>query len=366
MAEALALAARIPRRPWPNPPVGAVVVRDGVVVGRGAHHGAGTEHAEIVALREAGDAARGATLYCTLEPCNHQGRMPPCAPAVVRAGIGRAVIAIADANPKVCGGGTQRLQEAGIDVRVGVMAAEALDLVWPFVATRAFERPFVLLKTATTIDGFFAPPSSARRPDEPFYLTGGESRRDVHRLRRWCDAVIVGERTMAEDRPQLDGRLAGEDAPCPAADPMPGYVDTDLSLVAGWSRPHWVFVGASARDSTEAAGTWRSIVRCDERDGHVDLASLLARFVECGGRVLMVEGGPTLAAAFLRAGLVDRWIAYTAPVVLGGGVRWPDFPTDLQFHLTRAEQLGTDAKAVWDRLPFGATLRALAGPEGVA
>ena len=157
MSEALRLAALVEHRPWPNPPVGAIVVRDGEVVGRGAHQGPGTAHAEVLALREAGARARGATLYCTLEPCNHQGRTPPCTPAVVASGVSRVVVAMRDPNPKVAGGGLERLLDAGIGITLGVCADDALELVWPFVATGAFRRPFVWLKTATSLDGRFAP-----------------------------------------------------------------------------------------------------------------------------------------------------------------------------------------------------------------
>ncbi|MBK7702971.1 MAG: bifunctional diaminohydroxyphosphoribosylaminopyrimidine deaminase/5-amino-6-(5-phosphoribosylamino)uracil reductase RibD [bacterium] len=160
MAEAHRVAQRLPRRPWPNPPVGAVVVRDGEIVGRGAHHGPGADHAEIVALRESGDAARGATLYVTLEPCNHQGRTPPCAPRVAGSGVVRVVVGARDPNPQVAGGGLDLLRAAGIDVTLGVLGRGCLELIWPYVVTEAFSRPFVTLKTATTLDGRFAPPGA--------------------------------------------------------------------------------------------------------------------------------------------------------------------------------------------------------------
>jgi diaminohydroxyphosphoribosylaminopyrimidine deaminase / 5-amino-6-(5-phosphoribosylamino)uracil reductase len=367
MAEALRLAARIPRRPWPNPPVGAVVVRSGQVVGRGAHHGAGTGHAEVVALREAGDLARGATLYCTLEPCNHHGRTPPCAPAVVAAGISTAVVAMADPNPGVCGGGLQVLRDSGVETRVGTLADDALDLIWPFVATRAFARPFVVLKTATSLDGFFAPPSHSRKPGEPFYLTGPAARHDVHRLRRWCDVVLVGSRTMVADAPRLDGRLAEPGDPCPAEDPVPAYVDTALELGAAWPRPHWVFAGRQAAAGPRAAAIERqcgAVVACDEREGRVDPRDLVARFAERGGHVLLVEGGPTLAASLLREGLVDRWVSYVAPALLGAGVHWPQADAKASFSLTRVSRVGDDLKAVLDRTPFHVALSAVAGQQG--
>ncbi len=367
MAEALRLAARIPVRPWPNPPVGAVLVRDGRVVGRGAHHGPGTDHAEVVALREAGTLARGATLYCTLEPCNHDGRTPPCAPLVAASGVARLVAAIRDPNPGVTGGGLARVRQAGVEVTLGVMAEEALESVWPFVCTGAFARPFVLLKTAVSLDGHFAPPAGQRTADEPAYLTGPAARREVHVLRRWSDVVVVGERTMAADRPILDGRLAGDGDVCPGLDPLPAYVDTDLSLQRGWPRPFWVFVGADRAAGPAGHGIERhggTVVPCAVRDGHVAPESLVAEFGRRGGHCLMVEGGPRLAAAFLDAGVVDRWVCYVAPVVLGDGPTWPERESRRAFHLTRAGAVGPDARLVFDREPFHATLADLVTSRG--
>jgi diaminohydroxyphosphoribosylaminopyrimidine deaminase / 5-amino-6-(5-phosphoribosylamino)uracil reductase len=366
MAEALALAARVPRRPWPNPPVGAVLVRNGEVVGRGSHHGAGTDHAEVAALREAGGRARGATLYCTLEPCNHDGRTPPCAPAVAAAGVSRAVVAMADPNPTVCGGGLRRLRDNGLDTRNGVLADQALELLWPFVATRAFERPFVVLKTAASLDGFLAPLPDRGDAGQPFYLTGHVARRDVHRMRRWCDVILVGERTMAADSPRLDGRLVEPGDACPAADPIPAYVDSDLSLCRGWPRAHLVFAGAAATRSRRAVveDLGATVVACEERNGRVDPRSLVARARDLGAHVVLVEGGPTLAASFLEHDLVDRWVSYVAPVVLGAGVRWPDGGAHVSFHLTRVERMGPDVKAVFDRTSFDDTLAAVSGAAG--
>ena len=242
MIEALRLAARLPGRPWPNPPVGAVVVRDGEIVGRGAHQGAGTAHAERVALAEAGDRARGATLYVTLEPCNHRGRTEACAPLVTDSGVARLVVGVADPNPGVPGGGLATAAAAAIAVEVGVCGRECLEMIWPFAASEAFARPFVLPKTAVSLDGRFAPPPARDLDGAPFYLTGEAARADVHRLRRWCDVVLVGEGTARADRPRLDGRLAGDD--CPAADPLAGWVDSDLSLdVDGGRAPDLICAG---------------------------------------------------------------------------------------------------------------------------
>jgi diaminohydroxyphosphoribosylaminopyrimidine deaminase/5-amino-6-(5-phosphoribosylamino)uracil reductase len=370
MAEALCLAARIPVRPWPNPPVGALVVRDGRVVGRGAHYGPGRTHAEITALAEAGPLAAGATLYCTLEPCNHVGRTAPCTPVVVGSGIRRVVVAIRDPNPKVTGGGLEAIDDAGIDLTIGVLADAALELIWPFAVTRGFERPFVLLKTAASLDGRFAPPpGDTLTVGEPVYLTGGEARRDVHRQRRWADIVLVGEGTLAADHPRLDGRLAC-DGDCPLAEPTPGYVDTDLSYGGAWPADRaFLFVGrqragAQARERAERAGMM--LVTCDEQDAHVAPASLIDAIGKGLGCVVLLEGGPTLASAFLQSGLVDRWVHYIAPLVLGDGPSWPSWDhaeavgEGSRFHLTRAERLGPDAKMVFDRQDFDRMLQGVA------
>ena len=369
MAEALRLAARIPARPWPNPPVGALVVRDGRVVGRGAHCGAGHAHAEVVALEEAGALAAGATIYCTLEPCNHAGRTPPCAPVVVRSGVRRVVVAIGDPNPAVAGGGFEAIRGAAIDLTIGVLGDAALELIWPFAATRAFERPFVVLKTASSLDGRFAPAGrDASTLGTPAYLTGGEARRDVHLQRRWADVVLVGEGTVAADHPRLNGRLAG-DGECPSADPTPGYVDTDLSFAGAWPADQAVvFVGrqrasAVARERAQRAGL--TVMACDEREGHVAPESAVGAIGRGLGCVVLLEGGPTLAGAFLRAGLVDRWVQYIAPLVLGDGPSWPSWNQaqvagdGSRFHLTRVERLGPDAKIVFDRVDFDDMLRGL-------
>ena len=379
MAQALRLAARVDRRPWPNPPVGALVVRRGEVVGRGAHQGAGTLHAEIVALREAGERARGATLYCTLEPCNHQGRMPPCAPAVAASGIARLVIAVRDPNPLVAGGGLEVALGAGITVTLGVGADEALDMMWPFVATCAFRRPFVWLKTATSIDGRFAPAARAGR--SPVYLTSDASRHEVHVLRRWSDVVLVGSRTVDADRPRLDTRLVTNEDSCPALDPSPAVATSRTELEEGrwWARPHIVFAGSRGRAqaATAAPATGATVVACEDCEDGVAPASMVAGLKALGVYTLLVEGGPRLAASFLAAGLVDRWIAYTAPMVLGSGPGWPDYsPPSEGLTLTRVTRCGSDVKAVWDRVPFEATrdrltsesagTHAVAAPPGVA
>jgi len=368
LAEALELAACVPERTWPNPPVGAVVVRDGKIVGRGAHRGAGSPHAEQVALADAGPRAQGATLYCTLEPCNHAGHTPPCAPAVAASGVRRVVIGVADPNPRVAGGGIGVLREAGLEVHLGVLARQTLELIWPFVATDAFARPYVELKTASSLDDRFAPPRPKDAAAGPIYLTGEAARHDVHVRRRWVDLVLVGKRTAQLDRPQLDGRLAGDSDRCPGAEPAAGYVDTGLSYTGGLARPGYlVFTGQrepAATERIEASGG--RVIVCDERNGRVDPRSLLAQAHELQIHTIMVEGGPCLAASFLAAGCVDRWVRYVAPSVCGGGASWPDSfgpiaDTADRFHATGAELIGDDLRLIHDRRDFVSTLERIAG-----
>ena len=364
MAEAVSLARGVRSRTWPNPPVGAVVVRDGSVVGRGAHEGPGRPHAEPMALAEAGKKARCATLYVTLEPCNHQGRTPPCAPAVAASGVSRVVVAMRDPNPTVIGGGCRYLRDRGLDVSCGVLADEALDLIWPFVTTDNFTHAYVELKTALSLDGRFAPPAESRRQAAPVFLTGQAARSDVHCRRRRVDLVLVGEGTVRADNPRLDGRLAADCVEVPTDEPVAGYVDTDLSWTGGFQRDRYlVFAGEGSRESANRAkieADGGKILFCREKAGKVDPVGLCEAAVCEDHLTIMVEGGPHLAASFLRADLVDRWVRYLAPTVLNDGVGWPEgmghdgTPND--FSLTRHMQVGDDLQVIHDRRNFADVL----------
>lgn len=365
MSAALSQAQRLETRTWPNPPVGAVVVKDGIIVGRGCHLGPGSLHAEPAALADAGEKARGGTLYVTLEPCNHTGRTPPCTQAVIESGVARVVIGIRDPNPSVKGGGARFLRERGIEVEIGVLPESCLEMIWPFVTTDNFSRVYVELKTATSLDGRFAPGPSLDTQGKPFYLTGEAARCDVHRRRRRVDLVLVGEGTVAADRPRLDGRLACEDHDIPQVDPMPGYLDTDLSWQGGFARDKYVvFAGESARESSVRHTIEKDggqILFCRENQGRVDPRSLLHVAADNDLLTMMVEGGPTLAGSLLGAGLVDRWVSYMAPVVLGQGITWNQEFTggnlpDHSLSLTRLDQLDKDLLFIHDRKNFAGTL----------
>lgn len=286
LRRALDLATRSPS-PDPNPRVGALLVRDGELLGEGWHHGAGTPHAEVEALRAAG-GARGATAYVSLEPCNHTGRTAPCAQALLQAGVTRVVFAQPDPNP-VAAGGAETLRAGGVEVLGGLLAARAEELnqAWSFAARHG--RPRVTWKYAATLDGRSAAADGSSR-----WITGPEARADVHRLRAQCGAVLVGTGTALADDPQLGVRTD----PPPARQP--------LRVVAGLRE-----LPASARLFDQSAETL--LVR--SHDPHEVLAAIAAR----GVHEVWLEGGPRLAAAFLSAGLVDRVIAYLAPALLGAG-----------------------------------------------
>ncbi|GAA2478344.1 bifunctional diaminohydroxyphosphoribosylaminopyrimidine deaminase/5-amino-6-(5-phosphoribosylamino)uracil reductase RibD [Terrabacter carboxydivorans] len=290
MRRALQLAAAGPW-PDPNPRVGCVLVApDGTVVGEGFHHGAGTPHAEIEALREAGDAARGATAYVTLEPCSHTGRTGPCADALVEAGVARVVFAQSDPNPDAAGG-AERLHAAGVHVTGGVLADEAAAVNERWARTVELGRPLVTWKLASTLDG-----RSAAADGSSQWITGEAARADVHLLRATRDAVLVGTGTVLADDPRLTVRMPGGEL----APDQPLRAVMGLREVPPVARLH------------DAPG---SVVHLATRDPREALDLLWHR----GVRDVWLEGGPTLAAAVLRAGLVDDVYAYVAPALLGAG-----------------------------------------------
>jgi len=361
MAEARDLAVRIPGRPWPNPPVGAVIVKDSQIIGRGMHHGAGTAHAERVALAETGASARGATLYCTLEPCNHHGRTGPCTEAILEAGIGRVVYAVADPNPQAAGGAA-RLREAGVEVVGGVLTEPCLDLIWPFICTDQFTRPYVELKTATSLDGRFAGPADPA--GRPGYLTSEAARRDVHARRRWVDLVLVGSGTARHDHPRLDVRLADQPGDGPNAAPAAGVVAADGGRDAPLNRDRWLVFHADRNAGALPADAEGIPVAVDGR-GRLDCVDLLQACGARGLQAVMLEGGPNLASSFLAAGLVDRWVQYVAPALVGDGPTWPTWTSNdgASFSLTRADRIGPDVRLIWDRRDFAATLDLLTPGE---
>lgn len=318
MLRALELASRAQGLTSPNPLVGALVVRDGTVVAEGYHREAGAPHAEVEALEAAGDRARGATLYVTLEPCVHHGRTGPCVPVVLAAGISRVVVAVADPNPKVNGRGIEALRGAGAEVNVGLLETEARELNRPFFTFVLERRPFVTLKGALSLDGKIAAWDMTSR-----WITGEPARQAAHRLRRRADAIAVGIGTVLADDPLLTVRLP---EPWPR-EPFRVVVDsrartplTARVLTAGRPDRALIAVTESASQdrvrSLEARGV--TVLRLPARDGRVDLAALLGALAEREVVSLLLEGGGELNAAFLEAGLVDRVSLFVAPLLLGG------------------------------------------------
>ena len=321
MRAALALARRGLGSTWPNPAVGCVLVRDGRVVGRGVTAPGGRPHAEPMALAMAGPLARGATAYVTLEPCSHHGRSPPCADALVAAGVARVVVAAIDPDPRVHGAGVAKLRAAGIPVVTGLLEAEAEALQAGFLTRVRQGRPMVTLKLATTLDGRIA-----TRTGESRWITGREARRVAHALRGQHDAVMVGIGTVLADDPDLTCRIAG-------------YRRTpDLRIVAdSWLRldpacrlistassaPTWLLHSPDAdpvrRKALEGVGVRLIEVKASQAgERGLNPAAMLQALGQAGLTRLLVEGGAHLAGSLLRAGLVDFLAWFHAPGVMGG------------------------------------------------
>ncbi len=296
----------------PNPQVAAIVVRDGRVIATAVHRGSGTEHAEGQAL--AGCDASGATLYVNLEPCAHHGKMPPCAPQIVRAGLARVVSALEDPDPRVCGQGHEHLRSNGIEVTLGTLQAEAAALNRPYLHHRRTGRPLVTLKLATTLDGYCAAPVG-----ENHRITGPEAQRDVHLRRARVDAILVGSGTVVADDPQLTARDVGSPRqPVRITVDSTGRVPRDASLFRGGE----AIVACTAAVPHDLQIAWKEagaeVLVLPAHDEGVDLGSLIADLGERGMLEVYCEGGPRLATALLRSDLVDRVELYQAPLLLGG------------------------------------------------
>jgi diaminohydroxyphosphoribosylaminopyrimidine deaminase/5-amino-6-(5-phosphoribosylamino)uracil reductase len=316
MALALVLGRRGLGRTWPNPAVGAVVVKDGVVVGRGWTQPGGRPHAEVEALRRAGDTARGATLYVTLEPCSHYGKSPPCADAVIAAGISRVVSALEDPNPEVAGAGHARLRAAGITVEVGVGAEEARRDHAGHIRRMRDGRPQVTLKLAVSADG-----KAGAAGRKPIAITGELVRDRVHLLRAQSDAIMIGIGTALADDPMLTCRLPGMEKDSPVRI----VLDSSLRLPLG-SRlvkaarevALWVIAGTEAPRASEQALAERGVTILRAGDGRRPaLAAVLKLLAAQGITRLMVEGGPTLAESLIEADLVDELILFHAAKTIG-------------------------------------------------
>jgi diaminohydroxyphosphoribosylaminopyrimidine deaminase / 5-amino-6-(5-phosphoribosylamino)uracil reductase len=317
MRRAIRLAERGRGLASPNPPVGAVIVRDGAAVGQGYHRGPGTAHAEIEAIEAAGDATRGATLYVTLEPCTHQGRTPPCAPRVIEAGFARVVIGTTDPNPAVDGRGVAAIRDAGIEVTTGVRQPDAERLIETFSKYIRTKRPFVTAKIAISLDGRVAAADGSSR-----WITGPTARREAHRMRANADAVLIGIGTVLRDDPQLTVRLRGYRGKQPTRVVLDsaGRTPPDAAVLSGEAPTIIVTTDKATQDAEDALRLrGAEIVRVAAREGRVDLAAVLEALGHRAITHVMIEGGPTVLGDAVERGLADRYVFYIAPKLLGSG-----------------------------------------------
>jgi len=353
MGRALELADKGLGLAAPNPMVGAVVVSGGRVVGEGWHEGPGAPHAEILALREAGDRARGATLYVTLEPCSHHGRTGPCASAVAGSGVERVVASIRDPNPQVDGRGFELLRRAGLRVDVGACRSEGEELILGFATHARTGRPHVTLKLAASLDG-----KIAARDGSSTWITGEDARRDAHRLRARSGAVIVGAGTAISDRPRLTVRLEGYRGrqPLRVVADSSGRTPADGPLFDG-SAP--TLIATSRRVPDEVRRAWvegGASVVVVVGDESVRLSDLLGHLGEEGIQEVLIEGGQTLAWSAVEEGVVDRLVLYLAPKLIGGesapgilgGKGFGTLADAPGVDLRSVEMVGPDVKVVGD------------------
>ena len=354
MRAALALARRSLGRTWPNPAVGCVIVRDGRVIARGRTRDGGRPHAEADALAQAGEAARGATVYVTLEPCSHHGKSPPCADALVKAGVSRVVSALEDPDPRVKGQGHARLKAAGIAVDVGEGAKEAAEINAGFLMRVREGRPLFHLKLAASLDGRIATASG-----ESKWITGPAARADGQRLRATHDAILIGAGTAEADDPELTCRLPGLAAYSPVRVVLDSKArlspSSKLALSAA-KTPVWLLcTQLPPNDALQAKGL--EIIQVPAgADGRVDIAAASRELAGRGLTRVLIEGGGQVAAAFLKAGLVDRLSAYRAGMLLGSdsrsavgdlGLAKLDFAP--RFSLVSSRIVGTDTLETWRR-----------------
>lgn len=356
MRRALELAERGWGRVSPNPLVGCVLVRDGRVVGEGWHEGPGTEHAEAMALRLAGAGAAGSTAFVTLEPCDHYGRTPPCARALIEAGVEGVVAATGDPNPLVDGGGFRALRDAGLAVEEGLLADEAIRQNLAFRTHVRTGRPFVVLKMASSLDG-----KAAARDGSSRWITGEEARADVQRLRAWADAIVVGAGTALADDPALTVR---DPAYAPARPPVRVIVDRS-GRVPGDRRafdaaaPTLVAttegVPAARRQEWVDAGADVAMLDRDPGGG-VSLAALVDELGKRDAQGMLLEGGPALAWSAVRDDVIDQLVLYLAPSLVGGrdaagwltGEGFAPIDRARRVEIVSVEPVGSDLKVVAD------------------
>ncbi len=351
MAQAIKLARRGRFTCHPNPRVGALLVQNGVVVGEGFHQRAGQPHAEPMALSAAGSCAQGATVYVTLEPCSHHGRTPPCADALVQAGVSRVVVAMEDPNPVVAGRGVERLRQAGIEVHVGLLESEAQRLNPGFIKRMRHGLPFVRCKLAMSLDG-----RTAMASGESKWITSDAARRDVHRLRALSSAVMTGVGTVIADDAALNVRLPASalEGVEPGNLPAPQRLVLDSSLrmplhskmlsLPGETRILCLEGEPERRTALEAAGA--VVVSLPECNGRVDLCAAMRYLARQEINEILLEAGPQLAGSMLQAGLLDELVIYLAPHLMGDGAKGLFHLPDLLQMQDRIELEIADIRAV--------------------
>ncbi len=356
MRAALALARRSLGRTWPNPAVGCVIARDGRVIARGRTQDGGRPHAEADAIANAREALQGTTVYVTLEPCAHHGKTPPCADALIAAGVGRVVSAMEDPDPRVSGQGHARLAAAGIAVEIGEGAAAAAEINAGFLLRVREGRPLFHLKLASSLDGRIATASGESR-----WITGEAARADGHRLRGLHDAILVGAGTVAADDPDLTCRLPGLGAYSPdriVLDSAAGMSATSKLATTARTTPVLLFhAGAPATRVALLRGKGINVIEVPARgDGRVDVVVAAKTLGDLGYSSVLIEGGGQIAAAFLKAGLVDRISSYRAGIVLGEDGRSAVGPLALsrldfapRFRLVSSRTVGVDTLETWHR-----------------
>ena len=353
MKLALQLAASAKGNTNPNPLVGAVIVKDGVIVGTGLHRKAGEPHAEVHAIQMAGKHALGATIYVTLEPCSHYGKTPPCAKLVKESGVARVVVATEDPNPEVAGRGIQLLRDAGIEVTVGVLQQEAQKLNERFIHNMLTARPFVVAKFAMTLDGKIATYNGHSQ-----WITSEEARADVHELRHEVDGILVGVQTVLNDNPKLTTRLDNKVGRNPIRIVLDRTLKTPLHAhIANTSEARTIIVTAESTTDEKIQAFEKQgveIIRVATDAFGVSIEATLKALYKQGITHLLVEGGGNVNASFLRGGFIDQFIVYIAPKVLGGknsitpftgeDVESIDFASLLEFD--EVTQIGQDLRII--------------------
>nr|WP_199794624.1 bifunctional diaminohydroxyphosphoribosylaminopyrimidine deaminase/5-amino-6-(5-phosphoribosylamino)uracil reductase RibD [Lentibacillus sp. Marseille-P4043] len=349
MRFALRLAKEVSGQTSPNPPVGAVVVKEGEILGFGAHLKAGEAHAEVNALQMAGDKASGATIYVTLEPCSHYGKTPPCVELIIETGIKRVVIAVTDPNEKVAGKGIEKLRNAGIGVEVGILQEEAEQInaaFFHFIKTRT---PYVTVKSAVSLDG-----KTATVHGDSKWITGEQARMDVHHYRHTHDAILVGVNTVVMDNPSLTARL-----PNGGKNPVRIILDTNLrtpldaNIVTDNQADTWIFVGKNTDDQTMAPYQSRERVKVIQMDEEViTVGKVLEVLGSKGIMSVFVEGGAEIHGAFLEERRLNQMILYLAPKLIGGktaptafaGRGFQSIAETLSLAISDVEMIGEDIK----------------------